>query len=107
MKWYNYLYIGEKAEKDSDKIISNIKNGKLQLNKYVLAIPFNDSDILDIYPAMVLTQKHYMESDLIVVGIASGKEDADNLMQEILLECFSETGGFGLKNYILAGGVSD
>lgn len=106
MKWYNYLYIGEKAEADSDKIIKNIQKGKIQWNKFVLALPFNDSDVLDIYPAAVLTQKHYMKSDLTIIGIAEGMEEAKDLMQEALMECFYQTGGFDLKGYILAGGVS-
>lgn len=106
MRWYNYLYMGEKAAKNSDKIINNIKNGKLQLNKYVLALPFNDSDMLDIYPATVLVQKHYMKSDIVILGIAEGMEEAKDLMQEVIMECYIETKGFKLKDYILAGGVS-
>lgn len=106
MKWYNFLYIGEKAEENSKKIIQNIRKGKLQLNKYVLALPLNDSDVLDIYPSVVLTQKHYMKSDIIIIGIADGMDEAKELLQEIIMECFRETGGFDLKGYILAGGVS-
>ena len=107
MRWYNYLYMGEKATKNSDAIIDSIKNGKLQLNKYVLALPFNDSDMLDIYPSTILVQKHYMKSDIVIVGIAEGMEEAKDLVQEVIMECYIETGDFKLKEYIFAGGVSD
>lgn len=106
MRWYNYLYIGEKAAKNSNRIIDNIKKGKLQIDKYVLALPFNDSDMLDIYPAGILVQKHYLKSDIVIIGIADGMEEAKDLMQEVIMECFIETKGFKLKDYILAGGVS-
>lgn len=106
MKWYNYLYIGEKAENNSDKIIEDIKHGKPQFDKYVLALPFNESDVLDIYPSNILVQKHFLKSDLVIVGIADGKKEANNMMQKIIMECFSKTGGFDLRGYIMAGGVS-
>lgn len=106
MKWYNYLYIGEKAEKNSGKIIEDIKQGRIQFGKYVLALPFNESDVLDIYPSNILVQRHFLKSDMIIVGIADGREEATDVMQEIIMECFNETGGFDLRNYIMAGGVS-
>lgn len=106
MRWYNYLYIGEKALKNSEKIISNIKKGKIQYNVYVFALPFNDSDVLDVYPAYILCQRHYRKSDIVIVGVAKGIEESKDLMQEILLECYHETGDFKLKEYILNQGVN-
>ena len=106
MRWYNYLYVGEKAKKAREDIVGNIKEGKIQLNKYALALPFNDSDILDIIPTIVLKQKRYLDSDLVIVGIADGKSEAMDLMQEIIMECYSNTKGFDLKSYIFEGGVS-
>lgn len=106
MKWYNYLYMGEKAGKNSDRIINGIKEGRLQFNIYVLALPFNDSDMLDIYPSNILIQKHFLKSDLVILGIAEGRDEAETVMQEIIMECFGETGGFELRKYIMAGGVS-
>ena len=106
MRWYNYLYVGEKAKNVSEEIIDKINNGKMQINKYALALPFNDSDILDIIPTMVLMQKRYLNSDIVIVGIADGKSEAMDLMQEIIMECYNETKGFDLKSYIFEGGVS-
>ncbi|MBE5957681.1 MAG: hypothetical protein E7254_02310 [Lachnospiraceae bacterium] len=106
MRWYNYLYVGEKADRTSEDIIEKIKNGKMQLNKYALTLPFNDSDVLDIIPTIVLMQKRYLNSDIVIVGIADGKSEAMDLMEEIIMECYNETKGFDLKSYILEGGVS-
>lgn len=93
------MYVGEKAAEKKKDIIRKIKKGKVQFGKYVLALPFNDSDVLDIYPSAILVQKHYMDSDLFVVGIADGKKEADELMQTMLMDCYKETGGFDLRYY--------
>ncbi|MCR5835939.1 MAG: hypothetical protein K6G88_05510 [Lachnospiraceae bacterium] len=106
MRWYNYLYVGEKAKKTSEDIIEKINAGKMQVNKFALALPFNDSDILDIIPTIVLMQKRYLDSDLVIVGIADGKSEAMDLMQDIIMECYNNTKGFDLKSYIFEGGVS-
>ena len=96
------MYIGDKADKKKKDIIRKIKKGKVQFGKYVLALPFNDSDVLDIYPSAILVQKYFMKSDLYIVGIADGKKEADELMQTILMDCYNQTGDFNLKNYFMA-----
>ena len=81
MKWCDDLYIGHEAMDDKDNIVSKIKEGKMQFNIYVLAAPFNDTDVLDIYPSYVLLQKRYLNS-------------------ELMIYCFRATGQFKLKEYM-------
>lgn len=100
MRWYKELYVGETATKRKNKIIKNIEAGKKQIGVYVLAFPTNKSNIMDIYPAFVLTQKHYMNMDLQIVGIAASREEAIDLTQEILMECYKKTGQFRIDQFI-------
>mgnify|MGYP007098840663 FL=1 len=94
MKWCDDLYIGHEAMDDKDNIVSKIKEGN------VLAAPFNDTDVLDIYPSYVLLQKRYLNSELMIYGIAKGKEEAYDMTQLIIMDCFRATGQFKLKEYM-------
>lgn len=100
MRWYNDLYVGHRAMDNRQKIIDNINNGKPQFNKYVLALPFNDSDVLDIYPSYILLQKRYRNSELMIIGIADGIEETYDLIQLAIMDCYNDTGGFNMRDYI-------
>jgi hypothetical protein len=101
MKWYNDLYVGYNLLDKKRQVMKKIKNGKQQFNKYVIALPFNDYDVLDIYPSYVLTQKWYLKSDIVIVGIAEGREEAMDMMQLIIMDCFNKNGDVNVKKYIL------
>lgn len=101
MRWYNDLYVGYNLLDKKRQIMRKIKNGKPQFNKYVIALPINDYDVLDIYPSYVLTQKWYKDSDLVIVGIAEGMEEAMDMMQLIIMDCLKDTGDLKVKKYIL------
>ncbi|MFQ9515140.1 MAG: hypothetical protein ACLRZ9_04850 [Eubacterium sp.] len=101
MRWYDDLYVGYNLLDRKRQIMRKIKNGKVQFNKYVIALPFNDYDVLDIYPSNILIQKWYKDSDMVIVGIAEGMEEAMDMMQLIIMDCLNATGDVKVKKYIL------
>jgi len=50
MRWYDDLYVGYNLLDKKRQVMWKIKRGKQQFNKYVITLPFNDYDVLDIYP---------------------------------------------------------
>jgi len=100
MKWYRCLYIGEQAKKDRHRIISKIRHNKLQAGIYVITLAFNQRDLLDIYPSYVLRQKYFQKQDYLIVGIAKGYKEAVELATTIVTEVYTETGTFGIREYI-------
>lgn len=100
MKWYCNLYTGGMAEKHRRRIISNIKHGKKQIGVYVITLPSNEKNILDLYPSYILLQKHFSKIQLKIIGIAVSKDEALGVVQEILMECFDKTGGFRVSDMI-------
>jgi hypothetical protein len=101
MKWYEDLYVGYNLLDKKTKVINQIRAGKPMFNKYVLTLPQNDYDTLEIYPSNVLIQKWYRDSDMVVVGIAEGMEEAMDMMQLIIMECFNSRGNVKVKDFIL------
>ena len=102
MRWYEDIYVGYNLLDKKRQVIRKIKNGRIQFNKYVITLPQNNYDTLEIYPSNVLTQKWYRDSDMIVVGIAEGMEEALDMMQLIIMDCLHDTGDVYVKKYIMS-----
>ena len=100
MKWYNKLYLGENAKKRKRKIMHNIRFNKPQLGVYVITLPTNEKNSLDIYPSNVLLHKYYKNRDLTIVGIAEGREEALLLVERIVMDCYNETGQFLVREMV-------
>ncbi|MBQ3584644.1 MAG: hypothetical protein IJA27_08020 [Lachnospiraceae bacterium] len=100
MKWYNHLYVGENAKKRKHKIIMRAIRHKPQVGVYMITLPMNENDALDIFPSYILLQKHYKKKNVFVVGIGEGREETLQLMQEIILDCYHKTGQFLVRKMI-------
>ena len=102
MRWYEDVYVGYNLLDKKRQVIRKIKNGKPQLNKYVITLPQNDYDTLEIYPSNILSQKWYRDSDMVVVGITEGMEEAMDMIQLIIMDCLNDTGEVKVKKYIMS-----
>lgn len=100
MLWYKHLYVGEKAKKHRFHIIQNIRRNKLQADVYVITPASNGNNILDIYPTITLMQPYYQESDLMILGIADGYQEALEVAGTIVDEMYQTTGAFKLVNFL-------
>ena len=58
--------------------------------------------MLEIYNYNVLLQPYYkkFDDDIIIVGISSKKDDAAELLRQIVEETVQATGGLDVKSYI-------
>ena len=75
MRWYEKLYVGEKAKKHRYETIQAVRNGR-PMGFYVLTPAAGERNLLDIYPALTLKLPYYEKQDLLIVGIAADFEDA-------------------------------
>ncbi|WP_143147860.1 hypothetical protein [Parasporobacterium paucivorans] len=103
MNWYKDLYVGEGAAEIKNLIVRNIKKHKPQTGVYVLTLPENTSETLDIYHAITLLGKEDMNPDVWIIGIALGKKESYEVMEKIVMDCYSQTGSFNVHNYIRYG----
>lgn len=100
MRWFNHLYVGDKAKKKRFRIIQGIRNGRLQIGAYVITPASNGNNILDIYPSVVLQHPYYQKKDLLILGIAADYWDALETVRQIVDEMYQITGGFDLQEFI-------
>ena len=66
MRWYEKLYVGEKAKKHRYETIQAVRNGR-PMGFYVLTPAAGDRNLLDIYPALTLKLPYYEKQDLLIV----------------------------------------
>lgn len=99
MRWYENLYFGEGAKKDGVRIVKRLQAGKLQPDVYVITLAANEQNLLDIYPSYVLLQPYYQKQDLLVIGLAAGRKEAQELVAKIVDEVYQKTSEVAVRQY--------
>ena len=100
LKFAQNLYLGEGiAPEKLDKKRLNKK--PLLANVYLITPARNPADQLDIFDARQLVQPHYKDEEFLVLGMASGYEDALQLIERITGECLKARGDCNLREYLL------
>lgn len=100
MKFYRNLYVGETAGKSEKRIKKRLIQGKILLGIYLIVLPKNRRNQLEIFDCMMLAQKIFRGEDQFVVGIASGYDEALDLMLKITEEVYQKTGGVKIREFI-------
>ena len=66
---------------------------------YFITLASNRKNLFDIFHAAHLKQPAFYKQDLYVVGIASGYEEALELVQRMIDDIYRKTGGFAVREY--------
>jgi hypothetical protein len=98
MRWYKKIYTGKKAKGRRFAILQGIRSGKPAPDSYVVIPAENPKNLLDIIPCRELLAAHYQVLDPLILGIASGKEDAIRLAARILTDFAAGERGFEPEN---------
>lgn len=97
MRWYQDLYISEDLIEQKKKTIAKIKHGKGTPDIYVITTSLNSQNMLDIYNSFELRQTYYKKKDFLVLGLASGKEEAFQLVEKMIMDALKKTGGADVR----------
>lgn len=99
MKFYKNLYIGDTVKKP-EKAIKKLKRHKKQSSLYVI-VHDRELDRLAIFHNMMLSQWYYKENPPgCIIGIANGKEEAFDVIEQITQESLRDTGEASLLAYL-------
>ena len=99
MLFHNKLYVDEDISKQKKKIMRKLKHNKETIGVYIITLSLNPEDELDIYPSYVLRKKEYIDKDIIVVGVASDKEKAMELLVNMTDDCYEEMGRISFRQF--------
>ena len=102
LKFAQNLYLGEGiAPEKLDKLKKRLNKKPLLANVYLITPARNPADQLDIFDARQLVQTHYKDEEFLVLGMASGYEDALQLIERVTGECLKARGDCNLREYLL------
>ncbi len=99
IKWATHLYIGEKMEKSKEQAMDSISGRKATYGVYCITYASNSSNLFDIIEANQLLFPHYARTEICIVGLAKGKQEALVLLQTMLMEVYNQTGEFNVRAY--------
>jgi hypothetical protein len=97
--WASRLYIGDKMKKKKDKVIASINDKQATFGVYCIAFASHPDNLFEILEANELLFPHYQKSEIHVIGLAKGKQEAVSLVQEMLMEVYNNTGEFDVRTY--------
>lgn len=100
LKWSQHLYIGEKAQKHQGALIREIEEGSLKSRAYILTLPLNEANQLELVPAKDLFWKTAAGRTPLIVGVASDKQEAMVLFEQIVNESLKTRGDADIKSYL-------
>lgn len=98
--WYRNLYTGEKADKHRKKIQWKLKHRVGTVRVFLLTMPTNENNSLDILNAAYLKQPYYRKKEIRVVGIAVTYEEATQVLLRIVEEVYKSTNGMDIKGFL-------
>ena len=98
LKWHRNHYIGP-GIKNIPRIRRRLEHGKPVPGIYLITLSDNPRNLLEILPALTLIQESAADLCPEIVGIAKGKDEAMDLVTEMIQTIYSETGGFEIKEY--------
>ncbi len=97
--FHSNLYVADELSSKRRKVIKKLKQGKLQLGVYVIAVPQGEQDMLEIYPSYVLLQQAYKQMEIQVVGLAGDQSSAFSLVETMTNDCLEARGDANLREY--------
>lgn len=102
--YYPNLYVSEGINREKlEKLKKGLSARPDKAGLYLLTLPGNSSDQLDIYASKYLRQKYYDRRPLYVIGIAEDYDKAVDIVMRIVWETWTARGDARLKEYLLAG----
>lgn len=102
MKFHSNLYIGEELRGREDEMIAALKSGRRPFFLYILAFSSTKDGQLDLFSSKMLSVPGYAEDDMMIVGLAAGKEDGLKLIRSITEETFAETGTCDIRSFLIS-----
>lgn len=92
MLWSERLYLGAGAEKHYRRIKWKIMHNIAQIDIFLLIMPLKYEQHLQLVHSTEILQKEWPRDHICVVGIARGKQEGLDMIEQITSEMYEEIG---------------
>ncbi len=97
------MWVSPSLEDGKAALYRKLRFGRPVKSVWLIALSEDGTHLVDIYPSKNLQQRYYRRSKQIVIGLASAKEEAEEMSGSILYEVYRRTGGFDLMGLLQSG----
>lgn len=101
IRFHEKLYKDKISDFQLAAIHRKIKRRSPKLNLFLIALPIGNQGILEIYwyPELLQSVYRHMDVELIVVGLAHNRENAFQLIEQILEEAGFAEGNISVRDF--------
>lgn len=100
ISWSNQLFISKSINKRDLKSIKKKVNKNIFLKDvYCITFASNTDDLFEIYNIKQFVFPYYKKKDIHILGLAKSKEEAYELIIEMIEDIYKETGEFKVRGY--------
>jgi len=92
MKFREKLYVSDSIIDGSEDLVQQIQMKKPKIGIYLLTLPANPENQLDIVPEPLLLQSYYGKHEPEIVGIAGSRKEAFALVEQMTLDAMERFG---------------
>lgn len=91
-RWSAKLYMDECVSKNPRKYRKWVEEKTLTRHCYVLTLPRNERNCLELYSTREFWFQYYHEREIKIVGMAASKDSAEELLCQIMNDVYKEYG---------------
>ena len=100
MDWYTGLYVSDDLKEKKDKIIDKIEHGAGTPGIYLITLPSNEKNLLDILSADQLLWPVMHRLCPVIVGMTHSYDEATEMAAAMILDAHKEIGAFRVELYL-------
>jgi trimethylamine:corrinoid methyltransferase-like protein len=106
--WYKSIYVSDNIEEKNKKRIMNKINKKKEVfDVYCLCLTDKKNFEMEILSTHELKKIKDSTDDLLIVGIAKGKEKAFELTEKIVQDIWEQTQDVKIKKFFMYGDINE
>ena len=101
MDWYENLYTDRITSKKKERLVAEIDGQKFRGNTYLITLAANPENQLETFSVQQLSFPYLYRNCPLIVGLASCRESALLLIEQIVQDVYQSTNDVKIREYFL------
>lgn len=99
--YYSHLYLSDDiTSKELAKIQNRLSKCPMKSEVYLITPAANPKDMVEFFEGKYLTQRHYRDKSVFVIGISKTYGGALKLVERLIQDCLKSRGDCSLREYL-------
>ncbi len=100
MIWYESLFLGTGCQSKQKSLKRRISKCRPHAGVFLLTLPTQEHECLEIIPSALLLQPEYPDEDLRIIGMALTHSEAVEIAERIIQETYSTRGDLDVEAFM-------